>query len=1002
MESVIENEADSNDTSSLMEKLRHQLAETPENNENHEESHTIMKEVNGNFLIAIERMRRKERLQEAPRSSDFNPSNFITQCCAPLPLLVRNRSSETPSTRSETLGHSDGTGSSLMSGSVSTSKGDHSAVKVFTNYCDVTDGVEEEREERLTLRCKLDILSERTCHDESLRENAPSAYWTTDTEGEDGIFTPNSSIDRDTFTASNDEDVTFDDTDTQTFNTYTDGEGESEGGDGKRLAGYDDATLEDECVSDRNRSNRQKATNGKIYILRSEDFDIGDSTTKEEELEPDVESLESGQDQLPSLVAARLKSDSGLSSATFSENGDDFVEQMEEVRNYHLSGLEDEEKMGEKSFVDYQMNETNAVRAKGVHDDDNAQYSIGITNVGDGIERAREEIQPSVPKDIHPEIASAIMSIGKALETATLNKTSAKNNTQDPYLEESRRDTDDGEPILLASQSLGSLYSKIEDSTFHEVGLLYKIPYIQGSFNAAAPFLLQDLKWMRILRRLMPSAHEEAVVQLEATRFEKGLRTAQIMKWAENNPVVAAYGLLVNNFSNLAFSSLEKFRTPTMSNCDQVPSDKQEGIGRIPPLEWCIFLDPLIVAELDQAICKRDKLVLKDDKNIASDEINKHVSRLVKRMVLSHGSTGQILSEALGMSQAFTFASIVDSFTDTKDFTDHSSTGIFANTWMAIFAAALKLGVNMELESSLVTSHQNADYSSQAFCGLMLCLGLSDTNSTRTNHEQNSFGDSAKLISSMLGAPLHLVLNVRTRRVPARVLGQLIDFMGDNSVYVEAVASFDIDDLRPLADFTISPVITYRLLHSAGDLQKACHAGEIRNGDSVFFNAASLIKTDQDTINILLCGQGEYNGEIVFADYAFPRNFELSDRRTCRATIEDYKKKFNLNIGCYLNEFALTEKKYTCMVDFFKNNSAVYNLGLSIGGINGKFAATAITGDGFARQRLMGANWNNDAKPTHSMEALSWFHNQQVQKVASAGAWGQLGTVNNGKMDWLC
>lgn len=1009
MESLIEIEGESDDTTSLVEKLRNQLGGAQNGtDENHERNNTIMTEVNGNFLIMIDRMRRKERSQEVTKSNEFNPSSFITQCCAPLPSMARNRSTETPSTRSETLGHSEA-GSILMSESASTSIGDYSNVKgvrVFTSDCDSTDVEIEAREERDTLRRKLDILTERTCHDESLRENVPSAYWTTDTEGDDGLFTLNDSMDRDTFTASNDDDdALFNATDTLMHNTFTDCEAE----DG-------DDEIRGDCV----RQNARRI-GGKIYILRSEDSDVGDSTVKES-LQPGLESAEFCADAPPSLVSATLRSDSGLSSATFSENGDDFVEQMEEVRNYHFSLLRAEKSVGndenehEKAednnnnnqneifSMEDNRNKTNALPVKDkkafVPSDDNPELANAIASIGGALEEAKGEINASVPSDVHPEIANAIVSIGKALETATLDKATSGITKDIDQVKEiintTAKDRDVSEPVLVTSQSLDTLYSKIEDTICKEVGLLYKIPYIRGSFAAAAPFLLCDLKWMRILRRLMPKAHAKAVVQLERSH-EKDLRIAQIMKWAENNPVVAAYGLLVNNFSHLAVSSLEILRTPTRPNREQLELVLPD---RTPPLEWCIFLDPLIVGELECSICKRDEALAKNDKDKAEDEVKKQVSRLVKRMVLSHGSSGQILSEALGMSQAFTFGSIVESFEEDGDVAGQSSTGIFVNTWMAIFAAALKLGGSLETESSLVMPTKNEGYSSQLFCGLMLCLGLSDTNSTQTNHENNSFGNNANFISTMLGAPLHVVLNIRTRRVPARVLGELINFLGENSVHVDAVASFDIGDLRPIVNFTSLPVKTYRLLHSAGDLQKACHAGEIRHGDYVFFNAASLIKTDQDTINILLCGQDEYNNETVFADYAFSKTSETGHSKTCKATIEDYKNIFSLNIGCYIHEFAVTEENYNSMVEFFKKNSSIYNLGLSIGGINGK-VATGMTGDGFARQRLMGATWNNDAKPFNSMEALSLLHSKEAQKVAGAGYWGLLGTINPGGKGWL-
>jgi hypothetical protein len=212
---------------------------------------------------------------------------------------------------------------------------------------------------------------------------------------------------------------------------------------------------------------------------------------------------------------------------------------------------------------------------------------------------------------------------------------------------------------------------------------------------------------------------------------------------------------------------------------------------------------------------------------------------------------------------------------------------------------------------------------------------------------------------------------------------------------VESVASFDFKELRSIGRHVSAPVKQFRFFHSPGDLQKACHANEVKHGDSVFFNAASLISTDQDPLNVLVCGLDEFNDEVIFAEYAYPRAPVPASDRKCKATIEDYKKKYRLNIGCYIQEHSVSSESLDRLVAFFNRYSTIYNLGLAYGGINGK-VLSGLKGDGFTKQRFMGKQWDSDAKPMYEMQMLSPWHGQTIQKAIGAGYWGQLGTVNDG------
>ena len=132
-----------------------------------------------------------------------------------------------------------------------------------------------------------------------------------------------------------------------------------------------------------------------------------------------------------------------------------------------------------------------------------------------------------------------------------------------------------------------------------------------------------------------------------------------------------------------------------------------------------------------------------------------------------------------------------------------------------------------------------------------------------------------------------------------------------------------MDELRVIGKGCSYPLTPLLFFHSVGDLQRACHANEVKNGDTVYFNGGSLmwkrssimeaaergccgtVDTGQEN-DITATGDGmarspRSGGNYSFQPYAFPRS-ALSDweRAKVKATIEDYRRHFNLKIGVYV------------------------------------------------------------------------------------------------------
>jgi hypothetical protein len=269
-------------------------------------------------------------------------------------------------------------------------------------------------------------------------------------------------------------------------------------------------------------------------------------------------------------------------------------------------------------------------------------------------------------------------------------------------------------------------------------------------------------------------------------------------------------------------------------------------------------------------------------------------------------------------------------------------------------------------DSDLLTNHDMlspmAPTSTSMFgnlCGMSLCLGMGSDDAKGgasstfplNPHLSHKMAQDIEHISAVLGEPLRLVLDLKSRRVPPRVWSRLIDSLRTQGLVIEGIGSFDVDELRVIGKGCSYPLTPILFFHSVGDLQRACHANEVRpyfdqltsriesftllnssllhlqnnkvkDGDHVYFNGGSLmwkrtsimeaaergccgaIQSDQhgSTSSIKSpTAAGGAGSKYSFQPYAFPRS-ALSDweRVMCKSTIEDYRRHFNLRIGVYV------------------------------------------------------------------------------------------------------
>jgi hypothetical protein len=404
-----------------------------------------------------------------------------------------------------------------------------------------------------------------------------------------------------------------------------------------------------------------------------------------------------------------------------------------------------------------------------------------------------------------------------------------------------------------------AMSSITQDQIRFKSGMIKKVAYAHGGYFGAAPFMLANPHWIDILRYLMPDVYVEISHRILHTPLP------QLIHWAENNAVVAAYGT----------------------------AHEVEYMGKIPTLEWDVFLDPHLVERVQIVLNARDQFieelsmsipqiaaiikgVAKQDNNnkhqerysqrfgaIAQHltehqytilqyynyEIRQRVNILVENMLIAHGNATQLGIEQFGHLKRWNYSRV-------KHTSKTLGGGVLAKHWVSLYTQALKLSTKPDGE---------VDYSSEEESPTSECsISTSQSPKKTTNQNALNFDDNMKFsnlndlglstcppssiaesLSSLkkimkLDAPLGLVLDLKSNHVPKKIWALVIDNLRESGARIEGIASFSTEEIRDISQFCSAPVKEMIFFHSAGDLQKACHDGIIKRGEKVFFNAGSL------------------------------------------------------------------------------------------------------------------------------------------------------------------
>ena len=533
------------------------------------------------------------------------------------------------------------------------------------------------------------------------------------------------------------------------------------------------------------------------------------------------------------------------------------------------------------------------------------------------------------------------------------------------------------------------------------------VPYSHGGFFGAAPLMLDDPFWVDVLRSLMPDVYCEVAKRIFSP-------TPKLIHWAENNPVVAAYGTVHEYLEH----------------------------GKVSTIEWDVFLDPDLVTKLEISLKTRDDVRNKvnrikrmssyhERKNAplldensrqkmiksieghqneivsfddifefdedcslllkAHDiEVQKNTIHLVEKMLIAHGNLTQLILEQTGFMKRYVFSRV-------KRSRKTLGGGIFTKQWLGLYAEALQIGIAGILDTS--NEDQSGGCSTNELAETKKKRSsrniLVDQYSTSLNKlaqskcRNASILDSIKAMRNALGAPLGLVLDLKSRHVSNRIWSLVINALRDAGARVEYVASFIPEEIRGISELCLSPVKEALFCHGAGDLQASCHNGRIKKGDVVFFNAGSLIDNvttishfkpfdaDEYKRNYILQPWVDWNNSSSDSDedkiYQSddsddynPFTPQINDDVTLNmsnSTIRDYQEYYDLTIGLYVQEFAIDEAATDLIVNHVNRNLDVYKLGLGWGGLNGVIVNGIHPGrftntDGFWNQRYGSVAWN--------------------------------------------
>ena len=310
--------------------------------------------------------------------------------------------------------------------------------------------------------------------------------------------------------------------------------------------------------------------------------------------------------------------------------------------------------------------------------------------------------------------------------------------------------------------------------------------YGHGAFMGAAPALLADAKWRRILAVLMPDVFADVRKALD-----EGDPMPTVIAMLENNPVMAAFGSLQAH----------------------AVSGDDESEHHLAGMEWDLFVDQEQIEAWEATDTDEARLLC--------------IVRAVDSSLIAHARSTDTVQESMGICQ----------YRDVRRTPKSGLGGVELPVWIDLYARALELEFVADLEGALAQMEAERRIDAHEACELHVFVERFTMERALELHAR-----------AARGRRFSVVLDIKSLRTTPAFLSGFVAEMNRRGLHVSGVGSFLRAELEGVSrqPQTVSGELLegpreIQFFHYAGDLQFACDGEQIVYGQSVMFNGASLL-----------------------------------------------------------------------------------------------------------------------------------------------------------------
>ena len=310
--------------------------------------------------------------------------------------------------------------------------------------------------------------------------------------------------------------------------------------------------------------------------------------------------------------------------------------------------------------------------------------------------------------------------------------------------------------------------------------------YGHGAFMGAAPALLADAKWRRILAVLMPDVFADVRQALDERD-----PMPKVIAMLENNPVMGAFGSLQAH----------------------AVSGDNESEHHLVGMEWDIFVDQDQIEAWEAAETEAARL--------------RCMGVAVDTALIAHARSTDTVQESIGICQ----------YRDVRRTPKSGLGGVELPVWIDLYARALELGFAADTEAAMARMDAEPRLEADEACDLHVFVERFPMERALALHAR-----------AAQGRMFSVVLDIKSLRTTPAFLRAFVAEMNRRGLHVSGVGSFLREELEGVSrqpQTVLGEVLEgpreIQFFHYAGDLQLACDSELIIYGQSVMFNGASLL-----------------------------------------------------------------------------------------------------------------------------------------------------------------